>query len=58
MNLSIHPAPIDQPIVAPAANAQTGKASVWQCARANKKLCVCDGATFCTCAWPIVAMRH
>jgi hypothetical protein len=58
VNLSVHPAPIDQPIVAPVANAQTGKASVWQCARANKKLCVCDGATFYISAWPIFAMRH
>jgi hypothetical protein len=30
MNLSIHPAPIDQPTVPQIANAQTGKAAVWQ----------------------------
>ena len=58
VNLSIHPAPIDQPIAAPIASAQTGRTSVWQCAQANKKLCVCDGVTFCTSAWPIVVMRH
>jgi hypothetical protein len=58
VNLSVHPALIDQPIVAPVANAQTDKTGVWQCVRANKKLCVCDGVTFCISAWPIVAMRR
>jgi hypothetical protein len=32
MNLSIHPAPIDQPTVPQIASAQTGKESVLQCA--------------------------
>jgi hypothetical protein len=58
VNLSIHPALIDQPIVVPIASAQTGKTFVWQCARASKMLCACDGVTFCTSAWPIVAMDH
>jgi len=58
VNLSVHPAPIDQPIVVPVASAQTDKASVLQCAQASKKPCVCDGVTFCTSAWPIVAMRR
>ena len=58
MNLSIHPALIDQPIVVPIASAQTGKTSVWQCARASKMLCACDGVTFCISAWPTVAMNH
>jgi len=58
MNLSIHPALIDQPIVAPLANVQTDMTSVWRCAQASKKLCVCDGVTFCISAWPNVAMRH
>jgi hypothetical protein len=58
VNLSVHPAPIDQPIVVPVASAQTGKTSVSQCAQASKRPCVCDGATFCISAWPIVAMRH
>ena len=58
VNLSVHPAPIDLPIVVPVASAQTGKPSVSQCAQANKRLCVCNGVTFCTSAWPIVAMRR
>jgi hypothetical protein len=58
MNLSIHPALIDQPLVVPIASAQTGRTAVWQCAQASKTLCVCDGVTFCTSAWPIVAMRR
>jgi hypothetical protein len=58
VNLSIHPALIDQPIVVPIASAQTGKTFVWQCARASKMLCACDGVTFCTSAWPIVAMCY
>ena len=58
VNLSIHPAPIDQPIVVQVASAQIGKASVLQYVQTNKTLCVCDGATFCISAWPIVAMRH
>jgi len=58
MNLSIHPALIDQPIVVPVASAQTGKPSVAQCAQASKRLCVCDGVASCTSAWPIVAMRR
>ncbi len=58
VNLSVHPAPIDQPIVVPVASAQTGKASILQYVQTNKTLCVCDGATFCISAWPIVAMRH
>ena len=58
MNLSVHPALIDQPIVVPVASAQTGETSVSQCAQASKRLCVYDDATFCTSAWPIVVMRH
>jgi len=58
MNLSIHPALIDQPIVVLVTSAQTGKTSVWQYAQANERLCVCDGVAFCTSAWPIVAMHH
>ena len=57
VNLSAHPAPIDQPIVVPVASAQTDKASVSQYAQANEKLCVYDGATFCISASPIVAMN-
>ena len=52
VDLSVHPAPIDQPTVVPIASAQTGKTSVLQCAQASKRLCVCDGVTFCTSAWP------
>ena len=58
MNLSIHPALIDQPIVLPVTSAQTGKASVLQYDQANKMLCVCDGVTFCTSGWPSVVMHH
>jgi hypothetical protein len=46
MNLSIHPALINQPIVAPIANVQKGKISVWRWVQASKKLCVCDGVNF------------
>ena len=58
VNLSIHPAPIDQPTVPQIASARTYEASVSQCAQASKRLCVCDGVAFCTSAWPIVAMRR
>ena len=58
VNLSVHPAPIDQPIVALSANVRTDTTSFSQCAQANKKPCAYVGVTFYISAWPIVAMRH
>jgi hypothetical protein len=58
VNLSIHPAPIDQPIVALIANVRTDTSSFSQCAQANKRLCAYVGVTFCISAWPIVAMNR
>ena len=50
VNLSIHPAPIDQSIVAPIANAQTNMAFVSQYVRTNRMLFACVGTTFCISA--------
>ena len=58
VNLSVHPAPIDQPIVALIANVRTDTNSFSQCAQANKRLCAYVDATFCISAWPIFAMNR
>ena len=58
VNLSVHPAPIDQPIVSLIANVRTGTTSFSRYAQANKKLCAYVGVTFCISAWPIVAMNR
>ncbi len=58
MSLSVHPGLIDQPFVAPVASAQIDEASVLRYVQASKRLCVCASVTFCTSAWPIVAMRR
>jgi hypothetical protein len=42
VNLSIHPALIDQPIVVPVASGQTGQTSDLPRAQANKRLYDCD----------------
>ena len=58
VNLSVHPAPIDQPIVALISNVRTDTTFFSRYAQANKRLCAYVGVTFCISAWPIVVMNR